>query len=136
MVLNAKYINLEPCSCLFPAIINGLTNPELINLFKMTPTELFFFLVFLPFLGPLSWHVEGPRLRTQSELLLPACARARATQDPSCICDLHHSSRQRRVPSPRSEARDQTGNLMFPSWICFHCARAGTPHRAFFRSHT
>ena len=29
---------------------------------------LFSFLVFLPFLGPLPWHMEVPRLGAQSEL--------------------------------------------------------------------
>ena len=28
----------------------------------------FFFLIFLPFLGPLSWHMEAPRLGVESEL--------------------------------------------------------------------
>jgi len=35
------------------------------------------------------------------------------------ICDLHHSSQQRRIFNPLSEARDQTSNLVVPSWICF-----------------
>ena len=32
--------------------------------------------------------------------------------DPSHICELHHSSRQRQILNPRSEARDQTPILM------------------------
>ena len=35
----------------------------------------------------------------------------------SRICDLHHSSQQRRIPNPRSKARDRTWNLMIPSRI-------------------
>ena len=31
-----------------------------------------------------------------------------STWDPSCICNLHHSSRQRRILNPLSEARDGT----------------------------
>ena len=46
----------------------------------------FLFLVLHP------WHMEVPRLRVTSELLLPATATA--TWDPSHFCDLHHSSRQ------------------------------------------
>ena len=41
--------------------------------------------------------------------------------------DLHHSSWQRRILSPLSKARDQTRNLMLPSWIHFRCAMTGTP---------
>ena len=47
--------------------------------------------------------------------------------DPSHICDLHHSSWQRRIPDPRSEARDGTRNLMVPRRMRFRCASAGTP---------
>ena len=47
--------------------------------------------------------------------------------DPSHICDLHHSSQQRQILNPLSEARDQTRSLMVPSQICFCCATTGTP---------
>ena len=46
--------------------------------------------------------------------------------DPSHICDLHHSSRQRLILNPLSEARDQTHNLIVPSRIRFCCAMRGT----------
>ena len=52
----------------------------------------FFFLFF--FLGPHSWHMEVPRLEVESELQLQAYATATATWDPSCVCNLHHSSGQ------------------------------------------
>ena len=45
-------------------------------------------------LGLLSWHMEVPRLGVESELQLPAYITATAMPDPSCVCDLHHSSRQ------------------------------------------
>ena len=64
--------------------------------------------------------MEVPRLGVKSELQLPAYATA--TPDPSHICDLHHSSQQRPILNPLSKARDQTLNLMVPSWIHFHCA--------------
>ena len=59
--------------------------------------------------------MESPRLRVESELQLPAYATDTAKQDPSCICDLHHSSWQRRILKPLSEVRDRTHNLMVPS---------------------
>ena len=70
---------------------------------------------------------EVPRLRVKSELQLLAYTTNTATQDLSCICDLHHSSQQRRILNPRSEARDGTGNLMVLSRIHFHCATTGAP---------
>ena len=48
-------------------------------------------------------------------------------RDLSHVCDLHHSSSQRRIPNPLSKARDQTCNLMAPGQIHFHCATMGTP---------
>ena len=82
---------------------------------------------FICFLGLHSWHLEVLRLRVELELQLPACATATATQDQSCICNLHHSSRQRLMPDPLSVARDRTCNLMDTSQICFCCTTTGTP---------
>ena len=72
-----------------------------------SPGNLFFCLVFLE---PHPQHTEVPRLEVKSELLLLATATATATAipDPSCICDLHHSSGQHRILNPLSKARDQT----------------------------
>ena len=52
--------------------------------------------------------MEVARLGAESELLLPAYTTATAMPDPSRVLDLHHSSRQRRILNPLSEARDQT----------------------------
>ena len=72
-------------------------------------------------------HMEVPRLMVKLELQVPAYATDTATQDLSHICNLHHSSWQGWILNPLSEARDQTHNLMVPSWICFCCAMTGTP---------
>ena len=82
---------------------------------------------FFCFLGPRPQHMEVPRLGVKSELLLPAYTRAIATQDPSCVCSLHHSSWQQWILNPLSKVRDRTPNLMVPSWIHFHCSTTGTP---------
>ena len=71
--------------------------------------------------------MEVPRLGVKSELQLLATATATATQDPSHVCDLYHSSRQRQIPVPQSDARDQTHILMDTSRIRFHCTIRGTP---------
>ena len=53
--------------------------------------------------------------------------KATATPDPSCICNLHHISRQSRILDPLSETRDRTRNLIVSSQIHFCCATMGTP---------
>ena len=90
--------------------------------FPITETKelmifLSFFWSFSHFLGLLPWRMEVPRLGVESELSLPAYSRATAMGDPSCICDLHHSSLQRRILNPLNKARDRTRNLMVPSQI-------------------
>ena len=49
-----------------------------------------------------------------------AYATAAAMQDPSHVCDLHHSTRQRRILNPLNEARDQTHVLVDTSRVCYH----------------
>ena len=72
-------------------------------------------------------HMEVPRLGVEVELQLLAYITAIATWDPNHICDLYHSSRQRWILNPLSEARDQTCNLMVTSQIRFCWAIRGTP---------
>jgi len=74
-------------------------------------------------------HVEVPRLGVESELQLPAYTRATATQDPSRVCNLHHSSQQRWIHNPLSKPRDGTRNLMVPGRTHFCCTTTGTPPR-------
>ena len=45
----------------------------------------------------------------------------------SHICNLYHSSRQRQILNPLSEARDRTCIVTNASQICFHRAIMGTP---------
>ena len=61
-----------------------------------------------------------PRLGVESELQLPATATATATQNPSHIRDLHHSSRQRRILDPLSKDRDGTRILMDTDQVHYH----------------
>ena len=48
------------------------------------------------------------RLGVKLELQPPAYTTARAVPDLSRICNLHHSSQQRQILNPLSEAKDQT----------------------------
>ena len=67
------------------------------------------------------------RLGAEIELQLLAYVTATAMQDPSCVCDLHHSSWQRWILHPLSDARDQIHNIVATSRIRFCCATMGTP---------
>ena len=67
---------------------------------------------FACFLGPHLQHMEDPRLGVESELQLPAYTTATATaterQDPSHVCNAHHSSQQHKILYLLSDARGQT----------------------------
>ena len=94
---------------------------------------LFIFIFFFCFLGPYPWHMEVPRLGTESELQLLAYTTTIATWDPHHICNLHHSSLQCWNPDPLSKTRDGTWILMDISQICFHWATTGTPRMVVFK---
>ena len=65
--------------------------------------------------GALLWHIEVPRLRTESELQLLAYTTAIAMQYLSCICDPHHSLQQHQLLL--SEARGRILILMDTSQV-------------------
>ena len=64
--------------------------------------------------------MKVPRLGVESELELLAYTTAKATQDPSHIGDLYHSSWQRGILNPPSKARDLTHVLMVTSGVHYH----------------
>ena len=53
---------------------------------------------------PHPWHMEVPRLGVESELQLLTYTTATAKQNPSHVCDLHHSSQRRQILNPLSKA--------------------------------
>ena len=71
--------------------------------------------------------MEVPRLGVKSELQLLVYATATATQDPSHIFNLYHSSQQCQIPDPLSKARDRTHVFMDTSLRHYHWATMGTP---------
>ena len=72
-----------------------------VSYFTPNPSDVSFFLYYfrLP-------SVVYESSRARSLIGAAAGAYATATPDPSCICDLHHSSEQHQIFNPLSEARD------------------------------
>ena len=91
---------------------------------------LWYFFFF--FLGLHPQHMDVPRLRVEWELQLLAYTTATATQDPSRVFSLPHSSWQCQILDPLSKARDRTCKLMVLSQICFHCTMTGTLLQYYF----
>ena len=87
---------------------------------KMKDSPQRYHFCFLVFLGSHLQHVEVPWLVVESELQLLVYTTATATQELSHVCNLYHSSRQRWILDPLSEARDQTRVLTNTSKIHFH----------------
>ena len=86
---------------------------ELLGTSLTLPPTPFFFLLFMA-----EPAVYGNSLaRDPVGAALPVYTTATATQNPSRICNLHHSSWQCWILNPLSEARDQTHNLVDTSWV-------------------
>ena len=101
--------------------------------------DFFFLILFFAFWGFFLRHMKVPRLWVESELEL--LAYFIATGNLNWVCDLHHSSPQRRILNPLSQARDPTHLLVDTQRVCNllshnldfinHCARTGPPHLDF-----
>ena len=105
-------------TCMPPIFFNGHTEvpgPGIESKLCCRNATSFFF--FWSFLGPHLQPLEVPRLGGESELQLPAYITATATQNPSRICDLHHSSQQRQILNTLNKVRDRTCILMDASQV-------------------
>ena len=80
--------------------------------------------------------MEVPRLGVETELQLLADTTATAARDPSCVCDLYHSSWQCWVLNPLSEPMDGThiSRILVGFINCW--ATKGTLHWHFFCLHS
>ena len=96
--------------------------------FKNYTWNIFFF----SFLRQYLRHIEVPRLQVTLDLKLQAYATATATPDPSCLCDLQHSSWQHWILNPLSETKDQNHTLKDTSLVCKCWATIETPFFFFF----
>ena len=106
-------------------LINSSTNNYLIRrvniylgLIFLQETTSHIFLLFFFFQWPHQQHMEVTRLEAELELQPVAYATTTATQDVSCVWNLHHSSQQRLIFNPLNKARDPTFILMDAGQIC------------------
>ena len=98
-----------------------------VTIWSLSLCFLFCFVLFcFVFGGPLLRHMEVPKLGVRATAA--SLLHSPATPDPSSICNLPHSSRQRGILNRLSEARDQTQVLMENRWatmgipsLCFIC---------------
>ena len=86
---------------------NILSLLALFTTFKFFEQKIFFLL--FCFLGPLPQNMEVPRWIGAAA----ASLHTTTMQDPSCTCDLYHSSRQCQILNLLNKARDRTTS----SWI-------------------
>ena len=75
------------------------------------------------------WQFPVPGLEVQRELQLPAYSTATATQEPSRICDLHHSLWQCQILKPLSEARDPTTFSRTLCQVLYLMNHSGSSHK-------
>ena len=78
--------------------------------------------------------MEVPRLRIELELQPPAYTTATAMQNPSCVCDLHHSSWPQWILNPLNKAMDQTQNLMVTSRVLLPLYHDGSSGNLYFNN--
>ena len=108
-----------------------MANDMMENLFSWVFLFVCFWFVVFWFFGLHLWPMEAPRPGVHSELQLPAHATATASQDLSCICGLHHSSRQHWILTSLTEARDQTCIHMDTSWLHNPVSHSGNSRDSF-----
>ena len=114
-------------NCFFAPVMELAVVKSYVPMSELGKSYSLYLFIYFCLLGPHLQYMEVPRLGVKSELQLPAHTTATAAWDPSRVCDLHHSSRQRQILNPLSEARDWTRVLIDTSWIHYSWATAGTP---------
>ena len=103
--LRPRRINAaHPPKLLLPSLTRHLLLEQLLGCWSVSLHLFFFFSFIFSRLHP--WHMELPRLGVELEWQLLASTTAAAMQNMSLVCELHHSSWQRRILNPLSEAGD------------------------------
>ena len=116
---NSFYQTAQDCTWMFTAALSPIQKME--TQCPLTDKGVCIVSVFLFFFFGISWAAPvaygGSQARGRIRAVAASLARATATRDPSRVCNLHHSPRQRRIVNPLSKGRDRTRNLMVPSRI-------------------
>ena len=78
------------------------------------PTLAFFFFFFFSLLAfrAVPTAYGSSQARAQTGAVATGLQRSHSQRDPSCVCDLYHSSQQRQILNSLSEARNRTHILM------------------------
>ena len=89
--------------------------------------RFYFFILFYFRAAPAAYGVSQTRglIRAPAASLCQSHSNARSKP--------HHSSWQRWILNPLSEARDRTRNLVVISWIRFQCTTMGTSLKGVFK---
>ena len=104
MVNSSHFTENKRSLCKVTELGNGLRRHSLLWSLKRAVC-LFVCLFYLFQAAPMAYG--GSQDRDWYGTAAARLATATATPDPSCICDTHHRSRQRRILNPLSEARDE-----------------------------
>ena len=86
-----------------------------------------FFFVFLPFSRAVPVVYGGSQARGRIRAVATRLHQSHSNADPSCVCNLHHSSQQCWILNPMNKARDQTFTFMDTSRVWYCWATTGTP---------
>ena len=106
---------------------------NLLLLYSSSRSRMTWLIYLFVFLGPHQgiWKLWGQI----GAVAAPLAYTTALTPDPSCICDLHHSSQQHGILNSLSKARDRTWVLMDASQIHFQWVTTGTPGLLFCHSY-
>ena len=100
--LTASTAFLVPLTCTIAFLVteigNWLSNHSFFfNLPIQLFCEIYLFYFFCLSLGPYPRHMEVPRLGGLIQAVAAGLHQSHSIQDPSRVCDLHHSSQQRQI---------------------------------------
>ena len=94
----------------------------------------FFFFCLFAFSRAAPAAYEGSQARGSVGAIATGQRQSHSSADPSHICNLHHSSRQRRILNPLSKGRIEPATSWFLVGFVYRCTTTGTPGPSFLIS--
>ena len=88
---------------------------------------LFIYLVFLLYLWAAPAAYGDSQARGRIGAAATGLRQSHSNTGPSHVCNLHHSSRQRRIFNPLNKAGTEPATSWFLVGFVSHCATTGTP---------